>query len=360
VHLPSVESCRFHGGSGVQEEKARLELLSRRLHDEAPVCPQVQQQRARVGMAMLAMQTVVDGLPVDTSQPEAPASAQELGDAKQDRSTVCSPAQPLESSPSRCLQRNASVISWEPQSPGYPTGSSDLSDSTCPDSAGRSTQDENEEGEKHVLSSPVDLKNAKETELLAAPRSRSPQHPTKRSKNNTAAAIHSHNHSGDHAHHNHATGHGHTTTITVATMLILVTITFIITMTTATSKSHLRRADSRASLMLLVGSMTSVSTSLPPLLSVWPLLVSCAFQQVHRVLDVRNSQGTRSGKPQCSALRSACDPSNRRPTSVPRGLAAVSSSHAGLPISGSFARARSLHGTRDEASSAAQSTIPEE
>jgi hypothetical protein len=126
-------------------------------------------------------------------------------------------------------------------------------------------------------------------------------------------------------------GMGRTTTITVATMLILVTITFIITMTTATSKSHLRRADSRASLMLLVGSMTSVSTSLPPLLSVWPLRVSCAFQQVHRVLDVRNSQGTRSGKPQCSALRSACDPSNRRPTSVPRGLAAVSSSHAGLP-----------------------------
>ena len=210
MHLPSVESCRFHGGSGVQEEKARLELLSRRLHDETPVRPQVQQQRARVGMAMLAMQTVVDGLPVDTSQPEAPTSAQELGDAKQDRSTVRSPEELLESSPSRCLQRNASVISWEPQSPGYPTGSSDLSDSTCPDSAGRSTQDENEmeEGEKHVLSSPVDLKNAKETELLAAPRSRSPQHPTKRSKNNTAAAIHSHNHSGDHAHHNHATGHG--------------------------------------------------------------------------------------------------------------------------------------------------------
>ena len=338
MHLPSVESCRFHGGSGVQEEKARLELLSRRLHDEAPVCPQVQQQRARVGMAMLAMQTVVDGLPVDTSQPEAPASAQELGDAKQDRSTVRSPAQPLESSPSRCLQRNASVISWEPQSPGYPTGSSDLSDSTCPDSAGRSTQDENEEGEKHVLSSPVDLKNAKETELLAAPRSRSPQHPTKRSKNSTAAAIHSHNHSGDHAHHNHATGHG-TTTITVATMLILVTITFIITMTTATSKSHLRRADSRASLMLLVGSMTSVSTSLPPLLSVWPLRVSCAFQQVHRVLDVRNSQGTRSGKPQCSALRSACDPSigGRQVCRGDQPLSLVPK--PACRISGSFARA---------------------
>lgn len=212
VHLPSVEGCHFHGGSGVQAEKARLELLSRRLHDETPVCPEVLQQRARVGKAMLAMQTVVEGLPVDTSQPEAPTSAPELGDANQDRSTVTvrSPEQPLASSPSRCLQRDASVLSWEPQSPGYPTGSSDLSDSTCPDSAGRSTQDENEmeEGEKHVLSSPVDMKNAEEIELPAVPRSRSPQHPTKRGKNNAAAIVHSLNHSGDHAHHNHATGHG--------------------------------------------------------------------------------------------------------------------------------------------------------